>query len=199
MSSSLSKARKRENRRRWKQADRAREAELRRPRCMGLVAAAEMAVEEGDADRERSERPRQVAKRTIARQTPMERYLARGEITRQQFDDAERLWADYMRSGLTAAVIGAYEAGSGGGGNLTPGCGPRYAQYQAAMRAVGIILSPVLSFVISGEGSAGDWAKGNKRPREVGMALLVEALDALGRHYRGERGITVASNPRSVV
>lgn len=187
MPASLSKARKKANRRRWKQADRAREAELKRPRCMGLVAAAELAVEEEGDKREREERPRQVAKRAM--QTPMQRYLARGEITRQQFDDAERLWSDYMRSGLTAAVTGAYEAGSGGGGGLTPGCGPRYAQYQAAMRAVGIILSPVLSFVIAGKGSAGDWAKDSRRPRDVAMAMLVEALDALGRHYRGEKGL----------
>ena len=178
----LSKARKRENRRRWKQADRAREAELRRPRCMGLVAAAELAVEEEGDERARQERPKQAAKRAM--QTPMQRYLARGEITRQQFDDAERLWSDYMRSGLTAAVTGAYETGSGGGGNLTPGCGPRYAQYQAAMRAVGIILSPVLSFVVAGEGSAGDWAVQRNRPASEGIVTLRLALDALGAHYR---------------
>lgn len=165
-------------------ADRALALKLRVPSNIGLVAAAEMAVEEMAERRDREERSRQTAKR--ARQTPMERYLARGEVTRQQYDDAERLWGDYMRSGLTAAVTGAYGTSTGGGsGAPTPGCGPRYAQYTAAMRAVGIILSPVLSFVIAGAGSAGDWAKANKRPRDVAMAMLVEALDALGRHYRG--------------
>lgn len=168
------------------QAARALRRDAMRPPGIGLVEAAEMAVEEQADRRDREVRPQQTAKRV--RQTPMERYLARGEVTRQQFDDAERLWSDYMRSGLTAAVTGSYGTNTGGGsGAPTPGCGPRYAQYQAAMRAVGIILSPVLSFVISGKGSAGDWAKSAKRPRDAAMAMLVEALDALGAHYRGER------------
>lgn len=179
-----SKRAKRENRRRWNQAERQLRREAMRPAGIGIVQAAEMAVDEQDGRREREERPRQAQKR--ARQTPMERYLARGEVTRQQFDDAERLWSDYMRSGLTAAVTGSYGTSTGGGtGAPTPGCGPRYAQYQAAMRAVGIILSPVLAWVVLGKGSAGDWANSAKRPRDVAMAMLIEALEALGRHYRG--------------
>lgn len=181
-----SKRAKRENRRRRNQAERQLRREAMRPAGIGIVQAAEMAVDEQDEQREREERPRQAQKRV--RQTPMERYLARGEVTRQQFDDAERLWSDYMRSGLTAAVTGSYGTSTGGGtGAPTPGCGPRYAQYQAAMRAVGIILSPVLAWVVLEGLSAKDWAVQHKRPAGDGIVALRLALDALGMHYRGER------------
>lgn len=166
------------------QAARALRRDAMRPPGIGLVEAAEMAVEEQADRRDREVRPQQTAKRV--RQTPMERYLARGEVTRQQFDDAERLWSDYMRSGLTAAVTGSYGTNTGGGsGAPTPGCGPRYAQYQAAMRAVGIILSPVLVAVVLEGVSAKDWATQHKRPPGDGIVALRLALDALALHYRG--------------
>ena len=187
MSAARSKAAKRHNRRKWNQAERAVRRDAIRPAGIGIVQAAELAVEEQEERREREERPRQASKR--ARQTPMERYLARGEVTRQQFDDAERLWGDYMRSGLTAAVTGSYGTSTGGGsGAPTPGCGPRYAQYQAAMRAVGIILSPVLVWVVLEGNAASDWARKSERAVGDGIAALRLALDALGMHYRGERG-----------
>jgi hypothetical protein len=168
--------------------DRALALKLKVPQSMGLVAAAEMVVEELAEHREREQRPRQTTKRAAVRQTPMERYLARAEVTRQQYDDAERLWGDYMRSGLTAAVTGSYGTSTGGGsGAPTPGCGPRYAQYTAAMRAVGIILSPALAWVVLEGLAAGDWATRNKRPETDGIVALRLALDALGMHYRGER------------
>jgi hypothetical protein len=169
-------------------ADRALALKLKVPQSMGLVATAVLIVDEIADERERKLRPRQDAKRAAVRQTPMERYLARSEVTRQQYDDAERLWGDYMRSGLTAAVTGDYGASTGGGsGAPTPGCGPRYAQYTAAMRAVGIILSPALAWVVLEGLAAGDWATRNKRPETDGIVALRLALDALGMHYRGER------------
>lgn len=186
MSAAHSKAAKKRNRREWNKAERALRREAMRPAGIGIVQAAEMAVEEQDERRQREERPRQASKRV--RQTPMERYLARGEVTRQQFDDAERLWSDYMRSGLTAAVTGSYGTNTGGGsGAPTPGCGPRYAQYQSAMRAVGIILSPVLAWVVLEGLAASEWALKNRRDVGDGIVALRLALDALGMHYRGER------------
>ena len=187
MPAAHTKAAKRRNRRAWNTATRAQEAALKRPRCMGLVEAAEAAVEDADRERERREAKAQGAKRDKVRQTPMERYRQRGEITEQQFRDAERLWSDWMQSGLFGPVIGKYEVTVPSGGQFVPGTGPRYTQYQDAMKAVGIILSPVLSFVIAGLGSAGDWARKNERPEAEGIVTLRLALDALGAHYRGRR------------
>lgn len=146
------------------------------------MQAAELAVEEANHKREVHSRPAQAAKRV--RQTPMERYLARGQVTDQQFKDGERLWGDYMQSGLTATVTAKYGGGVGGGDALTPGCGPRYVAYQEAMRAVGIILSPVLSWVVLACRPADDWAREHHRPVNEGIIALRLALDALGQHYR---------------
>jgi hypothetical protein len=152
---------------------------------LGVVAAAEMIVDEEDAERAKRDAKRQGVKR--ARQTPMERYKARGEITSQHFTDAERLWSDYVQSGLTANTTGSYGQSTPGGSAPTPGCGPRYLQYSAAMRAVGIILSPVLVHVVL-EGEPADmWAMKNRRPAREGIITLRLALDALGAHYRGGR------------
>lgn len=155
----------------------------RLPKEIGVLAAVELAVEEADARRSLDQRQQQAAKR--ARQTPMERYRARGQVTDQQFTDAERLWADYMQSGLTANVIAKYGVTMPGGDAATPGCGPRYLSYTAAMRAVGIILSPVLAWVVLQGEPADAWALQNRRPAADGIAALRLALDALGQHYRG--------------
>jgi hypothetical protein len=185
LSPAHSKAAKRRNRRAFNAATRADALKLKVPQMIGLVAAAELAVEEEDADRAKHDAKRQAVKR--ARQTPMERYKARGEITSQHFTDAERLWSDYVQSGLTANTTGSYGQSTPGGSAPTPGCGPRYLQYSAAMRAVGIILSPVLAWVVFDGEPADQWALKAKRPAREGIITLRLALDALGAHYRGGR------------
>lgn len=149
---------------------------------MGLLAAAELAVEEHDARRDLDARPQQAAKRV--RQTPMERYKARGQISDQQFTDGERLWADYMQSGFAAQVTAKYGVTVPSADPAAPGGGPRYMAYQDAMRAVGIILSPVLSWVVCDGEPADQWALKQGRPASDGIAALRFALDALGKHYR---------------
>jgi len=114
----------------------------------------------------------------------MERYLARAEVTRQQFDDAERFWTDWAQSGLYSSATGSYGQSVRGGEQPVPGCGPRWGQYRDAIRAVGIILSPVLCQVVLGGELAGMWAVEHKRPRGEGIVTLRLALDTLGAHYR---------------
>lgn len=178
------KAAKRRNRRAINAASRAAALKLRIPQRMGLVAAAELAVDEADAERARRNEKRILSRRTGS---VMDRYLKRGEVNRQQYADGERLWSDYMQSGLTATVTGSYGQSTPGTGQPTPGCGPRYAKYRDAMRAVGIILSPVLAHVVLQGLSASSWAIEHHRPISDGIVALRLALDALGAHYRGER------------
>ena len=184
MPAAHTKAAKRRNRRAWNTATRAQEAALKRPRCMGLVEAAEAAVEDADRERERREAKAQSVKRDKVRQTPMERYKQRGEITEQQFADAERLWSDWVQSGLFGPVTGKYEVTVPSGGQFVPGTGPRYTQYQDAMKAVGIILSPVLTQVVLAGEPASLWAVERGRPAAEGIVTLRLALEALGAHYR---------------
>lgn len=188
MPAPLSKRARRENRRKWSQAERALRRDAMRPPGIGLVEAAEMAVEEQAAHRERQERPRQERKR--AQQTPMQRYLAHEVVTQQQFQDADRLWRDYMASGLNPTSVGSYGASTGSSGQPMPGCGPRYPQYAAAMRAMGMILSPVVAWVVLEGKPADQWAQQANKPGREGAIILRVALDVLGAHYRGERRAT---------
>jgi hypothetical protein len=182
LSPAHTKAAKLRNRRERNRATRELALKLKAPRMMGVVAAAEMIVEDEDEARDRANAKTQAAKRV--RQTPMERYRARGEVTSQHYADAERLWSDYMQSGLTAAVTGKYGVTVPSGDQPTPGCGPRYLSYTSAMRAVGIILSPVLVHVVLLGEPADMWALANRRPAREGIITLRLALDALGAHYR---------------
>lgn len=87
MSLARTKAEKRRNRRAFNAATRAKALKLHTPRSIGVVAAAYLAVDEEDAERDKREAPRQAAKR--AQQTPMERYKARREVTTAQYLDAD--------------------------------------------------------------------------------------------------------------
>ena len=131
--------------------------------------------------------------KAMARQSAMERYLARGEVSGQQYRDGERLLRDWLLSGLEPQITGAYEAAFLGAAiPLVPGLGPGWSFYASAMRAVGIILSPVLCHVVLHGCSASSWAEGTQRRRTDGIAALRLALDALGEHYRRRRHETVA-------
>lgn len=176
-----SKRAKRENRRRWNQAERQLRREAMRPAGIGIVQAAEMAVEEQDEQRERVERPKQAAKR-VAAAWPCDTYKSRGEITPEHHRAAERLYGDYLTSGLNPWASGG-DGIANHGEARTPGQGPTYPEYQAAMRAVGIRLSAVLSWVVLAGHHASEWADKRGLKKQDGIACLRFALDVLYEHY----------------
>lgn len=106
----------------------------------------------------------------------IDRYKRRGEITDEQHRAAERLWSDFVRSGFNPWAR-SFAEGGGGFGPKTPGMGPRAVEYNQAMQAVGITLSPVLVHVVIYD-----------NPLEGGMTIeaLRIALDRLYVHYWGE-------------
>lgn len=166
-------------------ADRALALKLRVPSGIGLVEAAEMAVEDQAERREREERPRQTAKR-IAATWPCDTYQRRREITDEHHRAAERLYADYLTSGLNPWASSG-EGIANHGEARTPGLGPTYAEYQAAMRAVGIRLSDILSVVVLAGHHASEWAEQRNLKKQDGIACLRFALDALSDHYWPKR------------
>jgi hypothetical protein len=177
------KAAKRRNRRERNAATRAAALKLKVPQDMGLVAAAELAVDEETEARERGAHEARERRRR-AQQPPMERYKERGDVNAEQYAASERLYTAWASSGLdpwacnpSGVVIHGTPA--------EPGCGPSYAAYTAAVRAVGNILMPVLAHVVLMGESAGDWARRCKRPEREGIVALRLALDALVQHYRG--------------
>ena len=158
------------------------------PGKLGLIVSAELAVEVADQARAKRMDLELEPRKATARQSALERYLARGEVSAQQYRDGERLLRDWLLSGLEPQITGAYEAAFlGAAMPLVPGLGPGWSFYAAAMRAVGLILSPVLAHVVLHGCSASSWAEETHRPRSDGIAALRLALDALGAHYRGRR------------
>ena len=189
--SARTKSAKRRNRRAWNAATRAEALRLKRPQEIGLLATVELALEEQDAERDKADRQRQAAKR-IADSWPCDTYRKRGEISVRQHAAALRLFGDWSSSGLdpwASSFDGIVTSGEA----RTPGQGPTYAQYQAAMRAIGMQLSGVVSYVVLAGHHASEWAAIRKIKRQDGIACLRFALDVLAEHYASERNLAHAS------
>lgn len=180
---------KRRERHRQTAKQRGEAARLKLPALIGIVAAAERAIELSETDRATVLRQLTEPQRLMARQSAMERYLSRGEVTRGQYDDGERLLGDWLTSGLDPHITSAYAGRMPSGAPVTPGTGPGSAAYFEAMRGVGPTLSPVLAHVVLFGYAASSWAESIERPATDGIAALRLALDALGLFYRGEKKI----------
>ena len=79
-------------------------------------------------------------------QTPLDRYRLRREITGEQFEAGERLRSDWWLSGASPRLIPAYaETIKANGGDIREAAEDAHRRFTAAMRAVGMVLSPVLA------------------------------------------------------
>lgn len=166
-------------------ADRALALKLRVPSGIGLVEAAEMAVEDAQDERARKEAKRR-EQRGFADRWPMDVYLEKGEVTQLQHSDAETLRNDWERSGL-ATKGAAFDGVISRGLPEFPGGGPGWVGYMAAMRALGPIATVVLVEVALSGRTAEQWAEDRKLPKREGLKALRQSLDLLGAHYRGAR------------
>lgn len=164
-------------------ADRALALKLKVPAGIGIVQAAELAVEEQKEEQRRRETKRR-EQRGFADRWPMDVYLEKGEVTGQQHRDAETLRDDWERSGL-ATKGAAFDGVIVRGLPELPGGGPGWAGYMAAMRALGPIVTVVLVEVVLSGLTAEQWAEARKLPRREGLKTLRQSLDLLGAHYRG--------------
>lgn len=147
-----------------------------------------LARAEGKSRRAAAEHERAVViPRRVEKTTMLERYRRRGSIDSRQHRAAERLQELHAHSGYAPRLVAGYGAGSGGA-PPGPGLGPTSAEYAAAMRAVGIILSPVLVAVVLEDRAAEAWALSTNRPGKDGIAALRLALDALVEHFGYKAG-----------
>lgn len=153
-------------------AQRARRIKEKTAKNAAAREAGEAAAEEAQ------ERPK------VARTQPiLDRYLARGQITKIQHEAGERLHEDAVGMGQSFVRAASYELASPGNGDPTPRQIKCYQSYQAAIQAVGQFLSPVLISVCIHDEPCGLWASSYRRREEDGMAILCLALDALANHY----------------
>jgi hypothetical protein len=141
----------------------------------------------------RGNRRRGVRSVTVnAVESPLGWLLARGMVTRRQFDAGEQLRSDWERGGLSARVtmqwdaapIGRQRGGSASGPDLMAGQIDARRRFEAAVAAAGPGLSDILWRVVcSGEGmreaeTALGW------PARAGKLVLVLALDRIADYYR---------------
>lgn len=125
-------------------------------------------------------------------ESPLGWLLARGMVTRRQYDAGEQLRLDWERAGLSpsitmkwdAAPVGRQRGGSAGGLDLCASQIDARRRFEAAIAAAGPGLSDILwRIVCAGEGmrdaeSALGW------PARAGKLVLVLALDRVAEHYR---------------
>jgi hypothetical protein len=141
----------------------------------------------------RGNRRRGVRSVTVnAVESPLGCLLARGMVTRRQFDAGEQLRSDWERGGLSARVtmqwdaapIGRQRGGSASGPDLMAGQIDARRRFEGAVAAAGPGLSDILWRVVcSGEGmreaeTALGW------PARAGKLVLVLALDRIADYYR---------------
>jgi hypothetical protein len=141
----------------------------------------------------RENRRRGVRSVTVnAVESPLGWLLARGMVTRRQFDAGEQLRSDWERGGLSARVtmqwdaapIGRQRGGSASGPDLMAGQIDARRRFEGAVAAAGPGLSDILWRVVcSGEGmreaeTALGW------PARAGKLVLILALDRIADYYR---------------
>ena len=146
-----------------------------------------------DGETLRGRRRRGVRSITVnALESPLGWLLARGLVTRRQFDAGEQLRSDWERGGLSARVtmqwdaapIGRQRGGSACGPDLMAGQIDARRRFEGAVAAAGPGLSDILWRVVcSGEGmreaeTALGW------PARAGKLVLILALDRIADYYR---------------
>lgn len=183
-----SKRAKRENRRKWNQAERALRRDALRPAGIGIVQAAELAVEEQDERREREERPKIAAKRQMT-QPALDLLLERGKLSETLHKAGTRLEHDWRMSNSAPRVVADYTGSSlirGNGSSEVSESEAARIRFQRAIQAVGIECSAVVVHVcLIPQCGPYAWETNQVRrpPQHTGARLLREGLTRLAEHY----------------
>ena len=117
----------------------------------------------------------------ISRQTPMDRYKARGLVNQRQYDAAHAFFVLYDKTRQAGRVTSNYDRiivdGSGGGGINEYA----FSDYIKLQQALGIdYVSVVRAVVVECESAAG-WAKRYRLPSRMGIEKLRDGLDKLAK------------------
>lgn len=118
---------------------------------------------------------------------PLDHYRRRDLITEAQWKAGDRLRAVWRLAGIEPRVTANLLGTGGGAVDMSDARASNIARYVAAMRAVGIVLSPVIVHVVCLEGTAGEWAELRGRrgtnAKVEGLTTLRLALETLALHY----------------
>ena len=117
----------------------------------------------------------------ISRQTPMDRYKARGLVNQRQYDAAHAFYVLYDKTRQASRVTSNYDriivdGNSGGGINEYA-----FSDYIALGQKLGIDYVSVVRAVVVECESASDWAKRYRLPSRMGIEKLRDGLDRLAK------------------
>lgn len=116
-------------------------------------------------------------------QFPLDRYLARNEITQDQYSAGMALYALWRAAGFKTLCAASYEPQIPASGQMSQTQAEKCAEYFLASRAVGRQLWPPLMSVCCLGISARDWAKANGHNPVGGLLVLKLGLDRLGEFW----------------
>ena len=119
----------------------------------------------------------------IHNQTMMDRYLQRGQVSRRQFDAAERLHSLWRAAGSAQGVVATYGIRIKGRGDLSERQGVLRAEVTRTLSRLGSRLASVLVHVCLCDEAAGEWGERHRGKATDGIAVLRLALDTLADHW----------------
>jgi len=117
----------------------------------------------------------------ISRQTPMDRYKARGLVNQRQYDAAHAFYVLFDKTRQAGRVTSNYDriiVDGGGGGGINEYA---FSDYIKLQQALGIDYVSVVRAVVVECESAGDWAKRYRLPSRMGIEKLRDGLDRLAK------------------
>ena len=117
----------------------------------------------------------------ISRQTPMDRYKARGLVNQRQYDAAHAFFVLYDKTRQAGRVTSNYDriiVDGGGAGGINEYA---FSDYIKLQQALGMdYVSVVRAVVVECESAAG-WAKRYRLPSRMGIEKLRDGLDKLAK------------------
>lgn len=121
--------------------------------------------------------------RRVLTQSVLDRYLARGQIDRRQFDAGEKLYRLWRAAGLGQRITLAYAPRLEARPEMTEEQAALHGRLTDLLRRMGP-LSSILVHVCLCDQPARDWARGRGDAPQSGVVVLRLALDALADHWR---------------
>ena len=116
----------------------------------------------------------------ISRQTPMDRYRARGLVSQRQYDAAHAFYVLFDKTRQAGRVTSNYDRiivdGGGSGSGINEYACSYYVKLQPALGVDHV--SVVRAVVVECE-SANSWAKRHRLPSRMGIERLRDGLDKL--------------------
>lgn len=117
-------------------------------------------------------------------QTPLDRYLARNQITQTQFQAGQRIYKTWYAAGRQPRLCSNYNQRTSRGIIDNESQAKAEEGYKKALIACGPVFSGIVVAVCLLGESAGDWATSQNKRKDSGIEYLRDGLNILISHYK---------------